>query len=67
MTSVAQQLRPFRERLDEARETHGRRSGHAQRAFEALFRESVRLGQPLDSLRKYARDEDERFFANTIP
>jgi len=65
--TVVEELRPLRKALTEAVETHGRRSTPALQAFEALFRAAVKAGQPLDSLRKHAKDEDERFFAHTIP
>lgn len=67
MTTVAQQLQPLRAELQRARVVHGRRSTAALRAWEDLFRTAARLGQPLDALSRHSRDEDERFFAQTLP
>jgi hypothetical protein len=36
-------------------------------AFERLLRASVQEGHPLDALRRHVADEQERFFACTIP
>lgn len=60
-------LGPYRARLVEAREQHGRRLSETQSAFEELFRVAARSGQPLDGLRRYTENEVERFFAQTIP
>lgn len=67
MTSTAVDLRPLRTDLMDAREHHGRGSYQAREAFELLLRTAAQAGQPLDALRKHTTNEQERFFANTIP
>lgn len=63
---LVEHLRSLREDLTAVRAEYGP-GGHAQRAFERLFAAAAAAGRPLDQLRRYATDEGERFFANTIP
>ena len=62
---ISDDLHALREELSLQTELHGARSVEAQVAFENLFRTSCRIGRPLDGLRRFSKDEDERFFAQT--
>lgn len=59
-------LHELRSDLAEAREIHGRRSSHAERAFNRLVKASAEAGTPLDGLRHHTANEVERFFSWTI-
>ena len=60
-------LHELRSDLVAARETHGRRSSQAERAFSNLCRAAADAGTPLDGLRHHTENEVERFFSWTIP
>jgi hypothetical protein len=59
-------LRPYQEAHAAARVNYPRRSTQQREAFENLFRAAIKAGQPLDALRRYAANETERFFAQTL-
>ncbi len=60
-------LHDLRQNLTATRETHGRRSSQAERAFSDLCRAAAEAGMPLDGLRHHTANEVERFFSWTIP
>lgn len=61
------ELRELRAEWRRVREQHGRRSERTREAFETLFRAAIASGRPLDMLRRHSPDEQERFFARTVP
>lgn len=52
--------------LERVREVHGRRSSQALEAYLRYSHAAASQGRPLDALRSYVEDEEERFFALTI-
>jgi hypothetical protein len=64
---MTETLHDLRASLTAARETYGRRSSQAERAFSELCRTAAAQGTPLDALRHHVADEVERFFSYTIP
>lgn len=60
-------LRALRDELARVREVYGPGSSQGAEAFNRLSREAGRQGRPLDGLRRYSKDEDERFFARIVP
>lgn len=64
--TVPANLTELRANVATARETHGRRSSQAERAFNDLIRAAAENGTPLDGLRHHVTDEVERFFSSTI-
>lgn len=59
-------LHALRTELIRCRNTYGRRSYHAARAYRALSDTANAQGQPLHGLRRHTANEVERFFAHTI-
>lgn len=60
-------LRELKAELDRVRAVYGRGSSQGAEAYNRLSHEAGKQGHPLDELRRHARDEAERFFAQVVP